>query len=65
MTNESDKLKLIEAVNRIADRVDDRWLIMTHKQSSEVWGMVKALEDKICTRTGVDRRETMRKRFGR
>lgn len=50
MTNESDKLALIEAINRIADRVDDRWLIMTHAQASRVWEAVRALEDMICTR---------------
>lgn len=56
MTNESDKINLIAKINSVADRVDDRWLIMTHKQAQEVWAMVRALEDKICTRTGADRR---------
>jgi hypothetical protein len=55
MTNEGDKLKLIGVINGIADRVDDRWLIMTHAQANEVWRMVRELEDKICTRK-VDRR---------
>lgn len=57
MTNEGDKLKLIEAIDGIADRIDDRWLIMTHAQAAEVWRMVRELEDKICTRR-VDRRSS-------
>lgn len=55
MTNEGNKLKLIEAIDGIADRIDDRWTIMTHAQADEVWAMVRALEEKVCTRK-VERR---------
>lgn len=55
MTNESSKLALIEKINSVADRVDDRWLIMTHAQATAVWDKVRELEDMICTRK-VERR---------
>ena len=56
MTLEEQKLRLIERINRLADRVDDRFGQLKVDQIMRLNKELLALEDLICTRSGGDRR---------
>lgn len=56
MTLEQQNINLIAKINRLADRIDDRFGEMKVSQIERLSRELSALEDSICTRTGKDRR---------
>lgn len=56
MTLEQQKLRLLEKVGMIADRIDDRFEEMRAGQLDKLDKALTAIEDLICTRSGSDRR---------
>lgn len=56
MTLEQQKINLIAKINRLADRIDDRFGSMKVSQIERLSRELASLEDLICTRSGSDRR---------
>lgn len=56
MTSEQQKLKLMEKLQIVTDRLDDRFLDLRMSQLDAIDKALTALENLICTRSGSDRR---------
>lgn len=51
MTSENQKLKMIHALNNIADQLDERWQTMSVKQVNDLECQIEKAWEIICRRS--------------